>query len=158
MLYITLYSVKSFNRIVTPDYKWESDLYFDAIDFEPFMLDPFTVKLIKEVDDSDVVAPNLIQSPYLGAMSPTELSSGCKTVLCMKFFHDFRFDLGRMGENCYPFLLEAAKDTDIHIFSDDNPMFTETGDYCVVENTDEKVLVGRDLRNVARRLLSEGKI
>ncbi len=37
--------------------------------------------MIKDVDKSTVIAPRIIESPVLGAITPRELSGGVKTLI-----------------------------------------------------------------------------
>lgn len=44
-----------------------------------------SIRMIKEVDKSDVINSSLIQSPVLGTISAKELSGSVKTLMLMAF-------------------------------------------------------------------------
>ena len=56
-------------------------LAFDIRHTDDYIIDSFSVEMIKEIDKSDVVGPNLIQSPVLGPIPPQTLSGGVKTLI-----------------------------------------------------------------------------
>lgn len=56
-------------------------VYFDNQYEDEWITDEFSVKMIKDVDLSDVVGARLIQSPVLGPISTKELSGGVKTLI-----------------------------------------------------------------------------
>ncbi|MBR4629641.1 MAG: DUF4869 domain-containing protein [Treponema sp.] len=43
----------------------------------------FGKAIIKDIDKSEVFSAHVVESPYLGAITPTELSGGVKTLLLM---------------------------------------------------------------------------
>lgn len=50
---------------------------------DDWLTKPLSKEIIQDVDKSEVVSANLIDSPVLGAISPKELSGGVKTLLLM---------------------------------------------------------------------------
>ena len=57
--------------------------YFDNMYEDEWITDLLSVKMIKDVDKSEVIGPHLIESPVLGPISPKELSGGVKTLMLM---------------------------------------------------------------------------
>lgn len=108
-------------------------------------------RIVKAIDQSDVVAPNLIQSPVLDAISPSQLSGGCKAVL-LAYTEDQMLSSVNLGDNCVEPLLEVAENKDVYvlcttdlfipnelfskydIFSlDENRLFTDYHDFSRVQ-------------------------
>ena len=59
--------------------------YFDNRYEDEWITDKRSVEMIRNVDQSEVISPHLIESPVLGPISPKELSGGVKTLLLMLF-------------------------------------------------------------------------
>ena len=59
--------------------------YFDNMYEDEWITDLLSVKMIKDVDKSEVIGPHLIESPVLGPISPKELSGGVKTLMLMAY-------------------------------------------------------------------------
>ena len=89
--------------------------YFNAMYDKTWLSSDMARRIIKEVDDSDYIDGEYIQSPILGGMSPRDLSTGCKALLILLNEPDVIVSGDRMGDNCYPLLLEMAKMRDITI-------------------------------------------
>ena len=53
--------------------------------------------------------------PILGGISPRDLSTGCKALLILLNEPETIVSGDRMGDNCYPLLLEMAKEKDYTI-------------------------------------------
>ena len=69
--------------------------YFDNMYEDEWITDPLSVKMIKDVDKSEVIGPHLIESPVLGPISPKELSGGVKTLMLMAYDeNDIRIQYG----------------------------------------------------------------
>ena len=49
-------------------------VYFDNTYEDEWITDELSVKMIKDIDKSDVIGPHLVQSPILGPISTKELS------------------------------------------------------------------------------------
>lgn len=75
-----------------------------------WITDPYAVSIIKDVDRSDVVSENVIESPVLGSISPLQLSGGVKTLLLMRFDRKQIFNASTCGDNCAKWILDMAKD------------------------------------------------
>ena len=66
--------------------------------------------MIRDVDHSEVIGSNLIQSPVLGAISPTQLSGGVKALILISKVRNQVFNASRCGDNCAKWLLRIAAD------------------------------------------------
>ena len=59
--------------------------YFDNMYEDEWITKELSIRMIKEVDKSDVINSSLIQSPVLGTISVKELSGSVKTLMLMAF-------------------------------------------------------------------------
>ena len=90
-------------------------VYFNNT-YEPEWLnDEFVKEMIRDVDKSEVIGPRLINSPFLGPISPKELSGGVKTLILMLKDDKKVFYASACGDNCSKWILEIAKQKDLVI-------------------------------------------
>lgn len=68
-----------------PEAIYNTAVYFKNTYRDPWITNPMSVEMIKDVDKSDVVSASLIESPVLGSISPLMLSGGVKTLMLIKF-------------------------------------------------------------------------
>lgn len=71
--------------------------------------------MIKDVDKSTVIAPRIIESPVLGAITPRELSGGVKTLILIDQVSNQVFNASTCGDNCAKWLLKMGEEKDITI-------------------------------------------
>ena len=62
--------------------------YFDNQYEDEWITKELSIRMIKEVDKSDVINSSLIQSPVLGTISAKELSGSVKTLMLMHLNKD----------------------------------------------------------------------
>ena len=72
-------------------------------------------KMIKDVDDSDVLSGECINSPVLGQIPPERLTGGVKTLLLILNEPDRVFNASTCGDNCAKWLLEIGKQKDVTV-------------------------------------------
>ena len=90
--------------------------YFDNTYSDEWITDPFTKAMIKDVDQSEVLGPRVIDSPFLGSISVKEISGGVKTLILMKFDDSGKiFNASACGDNCAKWICEIAKTKDLTI-------------------------------------------
>lgn len=94
---------------------YNTEVFFKNTYDEGWLFDDFAKKVIKKIDNSDVVDAQAIKSPVLGMIPPTDLSGGAKTLLLIKNCPDKVFNASTCGDNCAKFILELAKSRDITI-------------------------------------------
>lgn len=83
--------------------------YFDNRYEDEWIVDDLAVEMIKDIDDSSVLSPYLIQSPILGPISTKELSGGVKTLILMAFDQSGKvFNASVCGDNCAKWILEIS--------------------------------------------------
>ena len=108
MLYIHLGEFKN-------EYIIDVDLQFNIFKEISWFEDNFVKNVIREIDKSEVVKGEYIESPVWGGMSPEKLSSGCKAVILMKFYPQRVIYATRCGDNCVRSILSLAQQQDVHI-------------------------------------------
>ena len=90
--------------------------YFDNRYEEEWITDPLSKDMIKDVDQSVVVGPRLIDSPVLGAISVKELSGGVKTLILLAFDESNQiFNASACGDNCAKWILKISQKKDLTI-------------------------------------------
>lgn len=93
-----------------PEAIYNTATYFKNSYRSSWITNPYAVSIIKDVDRSDVVSENVIESPVLGSISPLQLSGGVKTLLLMRFDRKQIFNASTCGDNCAKWILDMAKD------------------------------------------------
>ena len=90
--------------------------YFDNRYEDEWITNELSVKMIKDVDKSTVIAEHLIDSPILGPISPKELSGGVKTLMLMAFDESGKiFNASACGDNCSKWILKIGQMKDLTI-------------------------------------------
>ena len=90
--------------------------YFDNRYEDEWITNSLSVKMIKDVDKSDVIGTHLIESPILGPISPKELSGGVKTLMLMAFDENERvFNASACGDNCSKWILQIGEAKELTI-------------------------------------------
>ena len=102
-----------FGDLESENYIFNPDSFFNNTYEESWMNDPVTKEMVKDIDDSDVVGPRLIDSPYLGPIPTERLSGGVKTLIRMSFDTEHIFNASACGDNCAEWILKIAKKKDL---------------------------------------------
>ena len=92
-----------------PEAIYNTAVYFKNTYQPRWITAPLSVAMIKDVDRSDVVNENLIDSPVLGPIPPTQLSGGVKTLLLTANDRQHIFNASTCGDNCAKWLLKIAE-------------------------------------------------
>ena len=93
-----------------PDAIYNTSVYFQNQYRDDWLTKPLSKEIIQDVDKSEVVSANLIDSPVLGAISPKELSGGVKTLLLMANDKSRKvFNASTCGDNCAKWILQLGK-------------------------------------------------
>ena len=87
-------------------------VYFKNIYQDSWITNERSKAMIKDVDKSTVIAPRIIESPVLGAITPRELSGGVKTLILIDQVPDKVFNASTCGDNCAKWLLKIAESED----------------------------------------------
>lgn len=89
--------------------------YFDVVYEDSWITSDFARKIIKDIDKSEVLGPNCIQSKVLGQIPPTSIAGGTKTLLLIYNEPENVFNASTCGDNCAKWILEMARDRDVTI-------------------------------------------
>ena len=94
---------------------YNTSVYFKNT-YEPEWLETdLAKKMIMDVDHSEVMSGECINSPVLGQIPPERLSGGVKTLLLMLNEPDKIFNASTCGDNCAKWILEIGKQQDLTI-------------------------------------------
>ena len=94
---------------------YNTSLYFKNRFNPQWMEDKRTVKMIKDVDKSEVLGNGAVSSPVMGIIAPVSLSGGVKTLILIDQISDKVFNASNCGDNCARWLLEMGKEKDVVI-------------------------------------------
>lgn len=91
-------------------------MYFDNTYDPEWLNDDMVKEMILDVDKSEVKGPRLIDSPFLGPISPRDLSGGVKTlILMLKDENNKIFYASSCGDNCAKWILKISELKDLTI-------------------------------------------
>ena len=94
---------------------YNTNVYFKNT-YEPEWFETELAKqIVREVDDSEVLSSECIQSPVLGQIPPERLSGGVKTLLLILNEPEKIFKASTCGDNCAKWILEIGKREDVTI-------------------------------------------
>ena len=137
---------------------YNTSIYFKNT-YEPEWIESeLAKKMIKDVDDSDVLSGECINSPVLGQIPPERLSGGVKTLLLMLNEPDKIFNASTCGDNCAKWILEIGKQKDLTINLRHMMSFGHETEFEIkIANGGEIVHSMRELIPVASKYLNEMK-
>ena len=96
-----------------PDEIYNTEMYYEN-QYDPnWVMDDFAKRIIRDIDDSEVISPDVIRNDIFGSFASTELSAGVKTLLLIRNLPKKVFNLSNCGDNCVKYILELAKKQDI---------------------------------------------
>ena len=137
---------------------YNTNVYFKNT-YEPEWLETELAKqMIKDVDGSDVVSGECINSSVLGQIPPERLSGGLKTLLLILNEPDRIFNASTCGNNCAKWILEIGKQQDVTINLRHMMSFGKDTQFDIkIKNGNEMVHSMRELIPIASRYLNEMK-
>lgn len=137
---------------------YNTNVYFKNT-YEPEWIESeLAKKMIKDVDNSDVLSGECINSPVLGQIPPERLSGGVKTLLLMLNEPDKIFNASTCGDNCAKWILEIGKQQDLTINLRHMMSFEHGTEFEIrIANGGEIVHSMRELIPVASKYLNEMK-
>ena len=137
---------------------YNTNVYFKNTYESEWLESDLARKMIKDVDHSDVLSGECIQSPVLGQIPPERLSGGVKTLLLILNEPDKIFNASTCGDNCAKWILEIAKEKDITINLRHMMGFDRDSKFEIkIQNGGEIVHSMRELIPVANKYLNEMK-
>lgn len=87
--------------------------YFNLYKTKDWFNRPSVKQIIKEIDKTDAIKDEYLESPVLGAISPDRLSTGCKAIILMNVL-DKPYIFGtKCGDNCVTSILRIAENKDV---------------------------------------------
>lgn len=115
-------------------------------------------KMVEDIDHSNILSSECINSPVLGQIPPERLSGGVKTLLLILNEPDKIFNASACGDNCAKWLLEIGKIKDITINLRHMMDFGKNTAFEIkVKNGGELVHSMRELLPIASKYLNEMK-
>lgn len=94
---------------------YNTAVYFKNTYEDNWITEPIVRDIIKDVDKSEVIDSNLIESPVLGKISPLALSGGTKTLILIINDKEKIFNASTCGNNCAKWLLKISENEDVTI-------------------------------------------
>lgn len=91
-----------------PEAIYNTNVYFNNTYKDQWITSELGIRMIKDVDNSDVISANLIESPVLGPITPYQLSGGVKTLFLIAHDKSKVFNASTCGDNCAKWLLELG--------------------------------------------------
>ena len=100
-----------------PEAIFNTTVYFKNVYKYHWITDPFSRKMIADVDQSTVIDEAVIDSPVLGKISPLSLSGGVKTLILIKNEPQTIFNASTCGDNCTKWILKIGEiqDTTVNL-------------------------------------------
>lgn len=95
------------------NYIYDPDTYFNNQAQRKWLLEDLSRQMIRDVDKSEVISENLIQSSRLGPIPPQWLSGGVKTLILIDHDQNHVFNASACGNNCAKWLLEIGRRKDV---------------------------------------------
>ena len=131
---------------------YKTNVYFKN-SYEPEWLETeLAKKMIRDIDDSEVLSGECINSPVLGQIPPERLSGGVKTLLLILNEPDRIF----CGDNCAKWILEIGKLKDVTINLRHMMSFGKTAKFEIkIQNGGEAVHSMKELIPIANKYLNE---
>ena len=91
------------------------DSHFNLFKEKSWFEDDFVRKVIREIDKSEVISGEYIESPVFGGIPPAMLSGSAKALILMRMSPEFKVYATRCGDSCVPLILELAESQDVNI-------------------------------------------
>ena len=132
---------------------YNTDVYFNNSYEEEWITNELAKEIIFDIDKSEVLGAECINSPILGAIPPTKLSGGVKTLILVNSESDKLFNASTCGDNCAKWLLKMGKDKDITINLRHIMDFGKEPFEVFVVNTKEVINSMKELIPVANNLI-----
>ena len=132
--------------------------YFDNVWEDEWLEDPLVKQMIKDVDNSEVISPHLIESPVLGPIGPKDISGGVKVLILLLKDTSFIYNISNCGDNCAKWILEIGKQQDVTINLRHMMSFGKDTEFDIkIKNGNEIVHSMRELIPIASQYLNEMK-
>ncbi len=94
---------------------YNTSVFFKNRYKDEWIVEDFTKKIIADIDHSNVLDANSIESPVLGNISPLQLSGGVKALILMKHYPGKVFNASNCGDNCAKWILALGDEQNFTI-------------------------------------------
>lgn len=119
---------------------YNTEMFYENQYDKNWILDDFARTVIKDIDDSEVIGPDVIKNDIFDSFSSRELSAGVKTLLLIKNLPNKIFNISNCGDNCVKYLLELAKGRDIKVTLHHVMNFGEDFEIKIINDRRRKVI------------------
>lgn len=92
-----------------------TDSYFNNNYQDEWMDDEEVKQIIRDIDSSEVLNPQIVLSPVLGAIPITQISGGAKAVILMLKMPHLLIHGNSCGDNCAVWIDRIGKKQDIYV-------------------------------------------
>lgn len=92
-----------------PEAIFDTATYFRNVYKPSWITSSLSVEMIQDVDKSKVISGSVIDSPYLGMITPEQLSGGVKTLILIDKDRNHIFNASTCGDNCAKWILKMAE-------------------------------------------------
>lgn len=92
-----------------------TDSFFNNNYQDEWMDDEQVKQIIHDIDSSEVLSPQIVMSPVLGAIPVTQISGGAKAVILMLKMPQLLIHGNSCGDNCAAWIDKIGKAQDIHV-------------------------------------------
>ena len=83
---------------------YNTEVYYENQYDKEWVMDEFARRVIRDIDASEVLSPDVISNDIFGSFASTELSAGVKTLLLIKNMPNKIFNISNCGDNCAKYL------------------------------------------------------
>lgn len=111
MLYLFLGYIRHHDSPI--EYVQRIDGWFADCIADDWMTDGWAERVIREIDHSRLLEPQIVESPVYGTMITEWLSSGTKVLIMAKAVQNVVYNGDDCSDQCWPLLLELSKEVDI---------------------------------------------
>jgi hypothetical protein len=129
------------------NYIFDPDTYFNNQADRKWLLEDLPRQMIHDVDKSEVISENLIQSSRLGPIPPQWLSGSVKTLILIENDSGHVFNASACGQNCAKWLLQIGNKKDVLIRLGYPMDFGKEEFSIIVENNGHLLHTMKDLMN-----------
>ncbi|MST82513.1 DUF4869 domain-containing protein [Bilifractor porci] len=129
------------------NYIFDPDTYFNNQADRKWLLEDLPRQMIHDVDKSEVISENLIQSSRLGPIPPQWLSGSVKTLILIENDSGHVFNTSACGQNCAKWLLQIGNRKDVLIRLGYPMDFGKEEFNITIENNGHLVHTMKDLMN-----------
>ena len=127
------------------------DLYFDNTYEDAWLENQESKDMVRDIDKSELVGPNLVISPALGSISINRLSGGVKTLIQIANDSEHVYNASACGDNCASWLLKIGSEKDVLVRLGHLMHFPDGAFDIRIDNTSEIVHSQKELASAVIR-------